>query len=193
MGNKNSVFSEEQLDNYVDATFLTKTEVLRVFKRFQDISGQKDNKELTFEDLQHIRIKYSELSRCPELKENPFRKRICKVFSADYPNDDVENKGLDFNEFLMLYSVFSDNAPREIKVHYAFQIYDFDGDNYINASDIELAAKLLTQNELCVQEIKEIVESVLIEGDIDDDKKLSPNEFEHVITKSPDFFNIFSL
>ena len=32
---------------------------------------------------------------------------------------------------------------------------------------------------------------VLFEADIDDDKKLSPSEFEHVITKSPDFITTF--
>ncbi len=32
---------------------------------------------------------------------------------------------------------------------------------------------------------------VLFEADIDDDRKLSPSEFEHVITKSPDFLSTF--
>ena len=32
---------------------------------------------------------------------------------------------------------------------------------------------------------------VLNEGDIDDDQKLSLNEFDHVITKSPDFLSTF--
>ena len=32
---------------------------------------------------------------------------------------------------------------------------------------------------------------VLIEGDIDDDKRLSKSEFNHVISKSPDFMTTF--
>ncbi len=101
-----------------------------------------------------------------------------------------------------------------MKVHYAFKIYDFDGDNFIGAADIEHAVKLLTQNELAADEIESIWEKVrhpefefncannsfhlgesllqvLFEADIDDDRKLSPSEFEHVITKSPDFLSTF--
>ncbi len=50
-------------------------------------------------------------------QENPFRKRICRVFSSD------DSGNLTFDEFLLLFSVFSEKAPREMKVHYAFQIY----------------------------------------------------------------------
>jgi hypothetical protein len=51
------------------------------------------------------------------LQENPFRERICQVFSRD-------GKGnLTFEDFLDLLSVFSEQAPRDIKVFYAFKIY----------------------------------------------------------------------
>lgn len=43
--------------------------------------------------------------------------RICEVFSRD-------GKGnLSFEDFLELLSVFSEQAPRDIKVFYAFRIY----------------------------------------------------------------------
>ena len=50
-------------------------------------------------------------------KENPFRKRICRVFSSD------DSGNLTFDEFLLMYSIFSERAPREMKVQYAFKIY----------------------------------------------------------------------
>lgn len=34
---------------------------------------------------------------------------------------------------------------------------------------------------------------MLEEGDIDDDKKLSSNEFTHVINKAPDFLTTFNI
>jgi Ca2+-binding EF-hand superfamily protein len=56
------------------------------------------------------------------LQENPFRQRICQVFSRD-------GKGnLTFEDFLDLLSVFSEQAPRDIKVFYAFKIY---GEKYV--------------------------------------------------------------
>jgi len=52
------------------------------------------------------------------------------VFSS--PGEDSETPAansaggsgdLTFDEFLLLFSVFSEKAPREMKVHYAFKIY----------------------------------------------------------------------
>lgn len=50
-------------------------------------------------------------------QENPFRDRILKVFSSNGSGD------LSFDDFLDLLSVFSEHAPRELKLHYAFRIY----------------------------------------------------------------------
>jgi len=73
---------------------------------------------MTYEELTQIVAKYPDLCKCPELKENPFRKRICKVFSVD------DNSGnLTFDQFVNLFSVFSEKAPREMKVQFAFKIY----------------------------------------------------------------------
>ena len=104
-----------------------------------------------------------------------------------------------FDQFVLMYSVFSDRAPREMKIHYAFLIYgkihtkiriternsfydityyfisyynyslnyqyfdktlDMDGDGFIGTSDIEHALKLLTQNELNMEEIQSVWEKV---------------------------------
>ena len=51
------------------------------------------------------------------LQENPFRERICQVFSEDGSGD------MSFDDFLDMFSVFSEAAPRDIKCVYAFKIY----------------------------------------------------------------------
>lgn len=51
-------------------------------------------------------------------KSNPFRDRICRVFSTSESKD-----GLTFEDFLDLLSAFSDSATLEIKSHYAFRIF----------------------------------------------------------------------
>jgi len=86
-----------------------------------------------------------------------------------------------------------ERSPREHKLHYAFSIYDFDGDNFIGVGDIEQATRLLTQGQLTDEEIEQIWRKVLEETDIDDDKKLSNNEFTHVINKCPDFLTTFNV
>lgn len=48
---------------------------------------------------------------------NPFRERICKVFSEDNSGD------MSFEDFLDMMSVFSEGATRDVKASYAFRIY----------------------------------------------------------------------
>ena len=153
-----------------------------------------------------VKLPYSQLTKCPELKENPFRKRICKIFSADGLGN------LSFTELMLLFSSMCEHTPRDIKLHYAFTIYDFDGDKFIGVADIEQviqwsierplystlvflvqALKLLTQGQLSEEESEQVWRKVLEETDIDDDKKLSSNEFSHVINKSPDFLTTFNI
>nr|CAD7393214.1 unnamed protein product [Timema cristinae] len=120
-------------------------------------------------------------------RENPFRHRICEVFSRD-------GKGnLSFEDFLDMLSVFSEQAPRDIKVFYAFKIYDFDEDELLGPSDLEQTLRLLTRNELTPEEVTQACEKVVEESDVDGDGKLSFMEFEHVITRAPDFLSTFHI
>lgn len=70
---------------------------------------------------------------------------------------------------------------------------DFDGDKHIGASDIEQALRLLTRQELPPEDIQQIIEKVIEEADVDCDGKLSYMEFEHVITRAPEFLSVFHI
>lgn len=136
MGQRQSVFEEpHQLEHYSDCTFFTGKDILRLYKRFSAINPLKiDSKNadvstrLTFQEL---------ISGLPELRENPFRERICEVFSTD-------GKGIQFEDFLDMFSVLSERAPWDLKATYAFRIYDFNGDSAICREDIEEILSHLT-------------------------------------------------
>lgn len=64
-----------------------------------------------------VKIPREYIEKLPELRENPFRKNICEAFSRDGQGN------LTFEDFLDLLSVFSEQAPRDIKIFYAFKIY----------------------------------------------------------------------
>ena len=63
----------------------------------------------------------------------------------------------------------------------------------INPSFLSQALRILTQGQLTEEESEQVWRKVLEETDIDDDKKLSSNEFSHVINKSPDFLTTFNI
>ncbi|XP_061168866.1 mesenchyme-specific cell surface glycoprotein-like [Saccostrea echinata] len=185
MGNKVGVFTDEQIEAYQDCTFFTKKEILRIFSRFRDLAPNAVPKVMSNVDTSRIRLPFQQIQMMTELKENPFCRRICQVFSEDGSGD------LSFEDFLDLFSVLSEVAPRELKAVYAFKIYDFDGDNYLGKEDLQSTLKCLTRNELSEEELDFVVEKVLEETDLDDDGKLSYIEFEHVISRSPDFMTYF--
>lgn len=51
------------------------------------------------------------------MQENPFKRRLCQVFSKN-------NSGaLTFDDFLDMMSVLSEASPRQIRVAYAFRMF----------------------------------------------------------------------
>lgn len=72
-----------------------------------------------------------------------FAERVCESFSKDgYGN-------LNFEEFLDCLSVFSEHAPRDLKIYYAFRIYDYDGDE-VSYADKYLINIIFNKNLLLV-------------------------------------------
>ena len=123
----------------------------------------------------------------PELENNPFGERICCIFSEDGQG------GMGFEDFLDMFSVFSENADFEVKVSHWFRILDDDGDGYLDKADLMSLLSLITFQELDEEEVEVITEKVLEECDMDSDMRLSFIEFEHVLKRSPDFLNTFRI
>jgi calcium and integrin-binding protein 1 len=182
MGASHSVFTETELDDYQELTFFSKKEILHVHKRFHLLDPDAVRAD------KNARLPMSTILELPELKENPFKDRICKVFSSN------EDGSLQFEDFLDMMSVFSDAAPKSVKSEYAFQIYDFDDDDFISSADLrEVVNRLTGEQQLSDADMQQLIDNVLAESDLDDDDALSFAEFEHVISKSPDFINSFRI
>lgn len=127
MGQQQSLFPRERIEQYCDCTFFTEKDIIRLYKRFSQLDPVKIDRKTA--DV-CTRLSFDEIKTIPELKVNPFRERICEVFSTD-------GYGLNFEDFLDLFSVFSQRAPWNLKTAYAFRIFDFNKDNAICKDDIE--------------------------------------------------------
>lgn len=55
------------------------------------------------------------------LQENPFKERIVEAFSEDGEGN------LTFDDFVDMFSVLCESAPRDLKANYAFKIYGKEG------------------------------------------------------------------
>lgn len=182
MGGGQSLFDEDELRELAELTYFTQKEILHVWKRFSrlDQAACLHNKDVILPMRTIVQLQ--------ELASNPFRDRIIKVFS---PNGDGD---MSFEDFLDMMSTFSESAPKSVKIEYAFRIYDFDEDDAIGESDLKRVIKRLCgEQKLSEDALSSIVKKVLKEADLDDDDYLSFSEFEHVISKAPDFMDSFRI
>ncbi|KAM6426374.1 calcium and integrin-binding protein 1 isoform 1-T1 [Liasis olivaceus] len=187
MGGSGSRLPRDLLGEYQELTFLSKQEILLAHKRFCELLP----KEARGQALQ-TRIPRSSLLTLPELRANPFRNRICRIFSTAENGEDMS-----FEDFLDMLSVFSDSATPEIKSHYAFRIFDFDDDGTLDKKDLEKLVNSLTgegeDSRLSALEMDQLIQNILEESDIDKDGTINLSEFQHIISRSPDFTSSFKI
>ncbi|XP_021567129.1 calcium and integrin-binding family member 2 isoform X2 [Carlito syrichta] len=115
MGNKQTIFTEEQLDNYQDCTFFNKKDILKLHARFYELAPNLVPMDYRKSPIVHVPM--SLIIQMPELRENPFKERIVEAFSEEGDGN------LTFNDFVDMFSVLCESAPRELKANYAFKIY----------------------------------------------------------------------
>uniref|UniRef100_A0A667Y5P6 Calcium and integrin-binding family member 2 n=1 Tax=Myripristis murdjan TaxID=586833 RepID=A0A667Y5P6_9TELE len=185
MGNKQTIFTDEQLDAYQDCTFFTRKEILRLHSRYHELAPHLVPMDYTNDP--DCKVPLALIVNMPELKENPFRNRIVESFSEDGLGN------LSFNDFVDMFSVLSETAPRELKAIYAFKIYDFNVDNYLCKEDLEKTLNKLTKEELTPEEVQLVCEKTIEEADLDGDNKLSFADFENMISRAPDFLRYSNL
>ncbi|XP_029772506.1 calcium and integrin-binding family member 3 isoform X1 [Suricata suricatta] len=158
---------------------------MRLFYRYQDLAPQLV--PLSYTSRPDVKVPYELIGSMPELKDNPFRQRIARVFSDDGDGH------MTLDNFLDMFSVMSEMAPRDLKAYYAFKIYDFNDDGYICVWDLGQTVTKLTRGELSAEEVSLVCEKVLDEADGDHDGRLSLEDFQNVILRAPDFLSTFHI
>ncbi|XP_013924766.1 PREDICTED: calcium and integrin-binding protein 1 [Thamnophis sirtalis] len=188
MGASASRLPRDLLGEYQELTFLSKQEILLAHKRFCQLLPRETRAQAL-----ETRVPESRLLTLPELRANPFRHRLCRLFCT------AENgeAALSFEDFLDLLSVFSDSATPEIKSHYAFRLFDFDDDGALDKEDLEKLVNSLTgggeDSRLSRLEMEQLIQNILEESDIDKDGTINLSEFQHIISRSPDFTSSFKI
>ncbi|KAG8187098.1 hypothetical protein JTE90_023940 [Oedothorax gibbosus] len=177
---KDDIFTEKELADMQKLTYLSKKQILKLYKHFCTLEPDSSNPK---NPIAHG----TDLFRLPELRVNPLRDRIVKVFSTQDPY-------FTFEDFLDLMSVYSSEAPLKVKASYAFRIFDLDDDDMLSKKDIrDLLNRLNSANLVSEEYTNEILRCVFSEADLDSDGFITYPEFEHLITKSPDFLHSFRI
>ena len=124
----------------------------------------------------------------PFIDQSPIKDRIALCFGFEHGK-----KSMKFPEFLVNVAVFNSHGKREEKIKLSFKIQDFDGDGYINKSDLRAYLERITGHDTDNQsmgesEIEDVVTLTFAEvatGDKGD--VISLQDFSHAIA-STDFY-----
>eukprot|EP00045_Choanoeca_perplexa_P012158 m.131425 g.131425 ORF g.131425 m.131425 type:complete len:191 (-) comp15910_c0_seq1:29-601(-) len=185
-GSSSQLIDPEDLALYEECTYFTKKEIRKVKLLFNKV----------IKDTSANAIPKTDILDMPQLRQNPFKERIFHVFAQG-------NEGMDFDDFLDMVSVFSESAPRDVKAEYAFRIYAFHNEPFLHKKDLTkvldcLCGKVGSQQDtgsssLSKAERDTICKNIMKEADLDGDNKISLSEFQHVVSRSPDFVSNFHI
>ena len=210
MGANTSALTDDQLKQYQRSTSFSRREICSLWNKFYKVCDIND--KIVKGEADSIRASFDQIKMMPELKENPFNQRICEVFAT--PSEEIldeeegsandEINSLSFENFLDMVYIFSEQAPLEEKIKYAFKIYDEDNDGYIGRDDLHSIVTLMTKKQnatssdqgidnLIDQEITIIADKIIEESDVDHDQRLSIIEFESIVLQAPHFINTFHI
>ncbi|CAH0552183.1 unnamed protein product [Brassicogethes aeneus] len=178
MGNSSSTITTDLLEEYNVLTYLTKSEILSLYKLFNQIEGGANGK-VSVEKLE---------KKFPQLQVNPFRDRIYEVFSSegDYK--------FSFEDLLDLCSVMSEKCPDSVKAAWAFRIFDFDGDNALGKDDLKQVIDRVTSRagEIQTEQKEHIIEILLRNMDMEASGSVGQIEFQHAVGKMAEFASSFT-
>ncbi|QLI73427.1 Calcineurin subunit B [Metarhizium brunneum] len=169
MGNTTS----QVLDNIVQGSNFDREEVDRLRKRFMKLD--KVHIPPLFLADNSGTIERDEFLSLPQISSNPLATRMIAIFDEDGGGD------VDFQEFVSGLSAFSSKGNKEQKLQFAFKVYDIDRDGYISNGELFIVLKMMVGSNLKDQQLQQIVDKTIMEADLDNDGKISFEEFTKMV------------
>ncbi|XP_043278731.1 calcium and integrin-binding protein 1-like [Venturia canescens] len=187
-GSNVSTMTPEMLEEYSQLTYLNKAEIVYIFRSFETLGPKELQENL------HCRFPIERILQIiPQLRNNPFRESIFRVFSSK--SDDC----MSFEDVLDLYSAFSENCPVDVRAAWAFRIFDLDSDNQVSLDDLIEAVERITgidekgRIRIDRPSAERVAQTVLQEMDMDHTGSIGAQEFVHTVSRIPEFSSTFRL
>merc|ERR1712086_583788 len=182
MGNSRSSLQlqQEEIEEITAETGFTKQQIERLYARFSSLDKQSHG-YLTREDFLRI----------PELAINPLGDRIVHAFFYESRNTDEEK--VDFKDFVRVVAHFRPVKKNPLKnklntrmekLHFAFRMYDLDGDDKISKEELLAVLTMMVGANISPEQLLSIAERPILEADEDKDDLISFEEFAQVLEKT---------
>merc|ERR1712007_204901 len=182
MGNSRSQLQlqEEEINEITAETGFTRQQIERLYARFTSLDKQNHG-YLTREDFLRI----------PELAINPLGDRIVHAFFYESKNTDEEK--VDFKDFVRVVAHFRPVKKNPVKnklntrmekLHFAFRMYDLDGDDKISKEELLAVLTMMVGANISPEQLISIAERTIQEADVDKDNLISFEEFAQVLERT---------
>ncbi|TPX42004.1 hypothetical protein SeMB42_g05311 [Synchytrium endobioticum] len=162
MGQDSSKLTRTEARQLAAILPFSEQEINRLYARFCQLDKDKSGT-----------VSADEMTAIPELAMNPLAQRIVAVI------DPEGGTGINFKQFASALSVFCKDTKRDMKLNFAFQVYDVDGDGLLSADDLFVILKLMVGSSLPDEHIQQVVDRTILQADtIDKDGCISYEEFK---------------
>eukprot|EP00300_Choanocystis_sp_HF-7_P029432 c3628_g1_i2.p2 GENE.c3628_g1_i2~~c3628_g1_i2.p2 ORF type:complete len:200 (+),score=50.58 c3628_g1_i2:100-699(+) len=173
---------QKEIDELASRTHFTGEELTSLYEHFKHLSATHDNDGV---------IDQKEFMEALELRDSAFSARIFGAF--DHNGDGMIN----FREFVSGLSVFSSRSTVDEKLALSFQIYDIDGDGFIDKDELFqiLKASLLENYMLDMSEehMRSLIDQTFLEADKNSDGRISFDEYTAMVRAHPNILANFSV
>lgn len=176
--NSQCTLTEAEIANYAKQTVFTPDEIRALWVHFKTINAS------------HEYITRKQFQAAMLFKDSALLDRIFRVFDAD------DDEQICFIEYLSCLSTLSNKAPKEDKLKFSFQIYDFDGDSFISVSDLTaVIAATLREHKLFIlrSDIDQIVKSTMEEVNPKHPNMISFEEYKRLVGNKPLMISQFTI
>lgn len=115
-------------------------------------------------------------------KDSAFLDRIFRVFDTN------EDDKISFSEYITCLSFISNRSPKESKLKFSYQIYDYDGDGFISKLDLRaMLAATLREHGIVISssDIDYVVEKTFVEANPVQENMISYEEYKTLVEKNP--------
>eukprot|EP00088_Acartia_fossae_P070228 TRINITY_DN9345_c0_g1_i1.p1 TRINITY_DN9345_c0_g1~~TRINITY_DN9345_c0_g1_i1.p1 ORF type:complete len:195 (+),score=56.08 TRINITY_DN9345_c0_g1_i1:43-627(+) len=179
-GRSSLQLQQEDVDAIQEETGFTSQQIERLWSRYSSLD-KSGKGHLTREDFLRI----------PELAINPLGDRIVHAFF--YESKNGEEDKVDFKDFVRVLAHFrpikknqekNKLNTRMEKLHFAFRMYDIDGDDKISRDELLAVLTMMVGQNICPEQLLSIAERTIIEADTDRDNLISFEEFAKVLERT---------
>uniref|UniRef100_A0A0R3RYZ1 Calcineurin B-like protein 1 n=1 Tax=Elaeophora elaphi TaxID=1147741 RepID=A0A0R3RYZ1_9BILA len=157
---------------------VSRNQIVRLYSRF--LSLDKQGRGYLDRD---------DFLRIPELAINPLGDRIVDAFFTE--TEELEQK-INFREFIRVLAHFRPISKekrnilnsREEKLKFAFSMYDLNKNGFITRDEFKVILNMMVGANITAEQLESIADRTISEADIDNDGKISFDEFCRAMEKT---------